>query len=134
MIISFVLGLVFLAIALFSYIKETRFLQKAEQATGRVVDLRRNAGTDSHGSAFITYYPIIHFQNREGREVEYEGGIGSDPPAYKIGQTVEMYYDPDNPKAIQMHKFWSQYGAAFLFGILGLVFMLIGVGVFMQGR
>jgi hypothetical protein len=110
-----VLGLTFAAPAvlhLFSYAR----------AEGSVVDY------NDYGD--VTY-PIIQFMTPDGRRWEFEEDWGSDPPAFKLEQKVNVLYDPGNPRNAFIDSFISLWILPGIFWLVGGVFALIGwIGVF----
>ncbi|HEY2982253.1 MAG TPA: DUF3592 domain-containing protein, partial [Anaerolineales bacterium] len=92
------IGLVMLAIAGMLYFREQSFLQRAETATGTVTDF--NMSSSSEGGS--SYCPVIEFSTRDGQPVRYYGNVCSAPPAFDLGDQVEVLYDPDNLDNVQM--------------------------------
>lgn len=76
---------------------------RGESAIGRVVEMEES--TDGEGSCCV-YSPVIEF-NANGRPVRFEGGNASDPPAYRVGQEVEVLYLPDNPSRAAINSFYE---------------------------
>jgi len=117
------IGLILLAIGAFLYFREASFLSKAEKVTGTVTDLQFSSSSDGGGS----YCPVIDFDTKAGEPVRYYGNVCSQPPAYDIGDKVDVVYDPADIKHVQMNSFWSQYLGAIIFGGLALMFLLLGL-------
>ncbi len=113
------LGLILPAIAGVLYLNEQKFLSRAEQVTGTVVDLDRSDDA---------YCPVIEFQTKRGEPVRYYGNVCSSPPSYDLGERVDVVYDPQNIRHVQMTGFWSQYVGVFVLGVIGLPFFLLGFG------
>lgn len=77
--------------------------QNGEQTTGTVIAMEENE--DSEGSC-CTYSPIVEFQ-ANGQSYTFESNNASDPPAYKVGQSVPVLYDPADPANAQINR-WSE--------------------------
>jgi hypothetical protein len=123
------IGLILLAIAGYVYYQEQSFLGRAELATGTVSDFTISTETDGTGR---TYCPKIDFTTKDGQQVLYYANVCSSPPAYEVGQQVEVYYDPHNIKDVQMNDFWSQYVGVIVLSCIGLPFFALGiVGILM---
>ncbi len=134
-LLSLAIGSVLLAIAAFFFSQEQSFLQRAVSTTGTITDLAASTSTDSHGFDSTSYCPVIDFRTKDGQTVEYQSSVCSDPPAYTVGQKVDMVYDPQNLKATQMqHSFFDEYLGVIFPGIPGIIFLVIGVGLFMGAR
>lgn len=116
-------GILLLAISGLLYLGEANFLSRAVPATGTVTDLERSSSSEGGYS----YCPVIQFTSRDGQVVSYEGNVCSDPPAYAIGDRVELVYDPEDPEHVQMDNFWSKYVAVFVTGVIGAPLTLVGL-------
>ena len=116
-------GLLMLAIAGFLFTKEQSFLARAETVTGTVVDLDLSSSSDN-GSA---YCPVIEFDTKAGEPVRYYGNVCSNPPSYDIGDQVDVLYDPQNIRTVQMTGFWSQYTGVIVLSCIGTPFLLIAI-------
>ena len=103
------------------YVREQRFLARAQPASATVVDL--DLSSDSDGSS--TFCPVIEFTTEAGEPVRYYGNVCSNPPAYNVGQQVEVVYDPQEITHVQMSGFWSQYTGVVVLTCIGLPFLLI---------
>jgi hypothetical protein len=60
---------------------------------GTVIDLEKNGSGKKS-----TYMPKIEFITDTGQKVMYVYRSGSNPPAYSIGQRVNIIYSKDNPE------------------------------------
>ncbi|MCE9646004.1 MAG: DUF3592 domain-containing protein [Chloroflexi bacterium] len=121
--ISTVLGLILMLIAGYLYTREVSFLKTAETVTGRVVDLQYSSSSDGGGS----YCPVIDFDTKAGEPVRYYGNVCTAPPAYDIGDRVDVVYDPANIKHVALDSFWSKYLGAFVLTVIGLPFLILGI-------
>ena len=102
--------------------RDTRaFLASAVQAEGKVIELVR-----SHK----TYRPVIRFIDRRGQAVEFTSSAGSSPPIYAVGEKVAVLYLPEKPRNAEVDDFFVIWGGLIILGILGIVFFLIGAGLF----
>lgn len=91
---------------------------KGEITTGKVVEL--DESSDSDGGCCV-YTPIIEFQVN-GQTYRFDGDNASYPPAYQIGETVPVIYDPEDPDTAQINK-WSE---RWLFPIIIIPAMILG--------
>jgi hypothetical protein len=117
------LGVLLLLIAGVVYLGEANFLRRAEPATGTVVELFRSI----HDEGGNSYCPVFQFTTREGHVVSYRGNVCASPPAYKVGDRVELFYDPADLNHVQMNSFWSKYVGVFVLGVIGAPFTLLGL-------
>jgi len=124
-------GVVLLAITLWVYSREQAFVAGASHVTGTVVDLSRGSGS-SGGSV---YYPVFAFRTDRGDSVQVRANAGSNPPSWRVGDRVEVLYDPADPQAARMAGFFHLHIGSFVFGILAVVFGAIGgIWLYVAGR
>ncbi len=115
------IGLVLALVAATLYTSERRFVTTATRATGTVVELEGQ--TDSDGDRM--YYPRVRFTTEAGESVTFRGRVGSRPPSYHVGETVEVLYRPGDAAGARIKGF-SLYLGTFVTGLLALIFGGIG--------
>ena len=71
--------------------------------TGSVVRLEES--NSSEGGCCV-YSPVIEF-SANGQTHSLEGDNASDPPAYQVGEVVNVIYDPADPSTAQINK-WTE--------------------------
>lgn len=96
---------------------------------GRVVEVVSRAIRPGES---ILYYPVIEFSDAIGQRVQFEAELGSRPPAYRVGQTVRVVYDPADVTQAQIDSrlacWFVPGGLAALSGLailLGFMFRLL---------
>lgn len=85
---------------------------------GTVIDMIRDDGTQA---------PVVRFSLGNGTMHTYTSSMYSNPPAYDIGENVELWYDPANPDAVSMSGMDSWFIPVFL-GAFFLIFGGVGYG------
>ena len=122
---SFVFGLIFLTAAMLCfgtsflfYKKSKAYLAKAGKAEGTVKDLEKSGGV---------YYPIFEFQPPDGKPVTIKATTGSDPPSYKIGDKVDVVFDPKSPHEAKVNTIFQTYLESLISGALGALIFVIGL-------
>ncbi len=70
--------------------------------------------------------PVVTYQIN-GNQYSFESDIASSPPAYRIGDTVTVQYDPEQPEKATIKSFWSSWLPMLLFGGFGSLVTLISV-------
>jgi hypothetical protein len=113
-------GAILLAIDAFWIVTEQNFLHRAATVTGTVVDMDMS---DS------SYCPKIDFTAPDGTKVLFFGNMCSSPPAYNIGDHVQLLMGPKNPKNVQMKNFWGEYTGPLILMAVGLPFLLAAVWI-----
>lgn len=117
-------GIGMLAATCFTYIDTNTFLKNAIKAEGTVIELIRSRSDDS-----ITYQPVVVFVSQKGEEIEFTSSVGSNPPSYSKGQTVEIFYLPENPQTAEINGFFSLWGVPIILGAMGGIFSTVGASI-----
>jgi hypothetical protein len=119
----FGIGGVLLVVALLLWNSTRDFLARAQSTRGAVVELREKRDDDG-----TTYTPVVRFSTADGREITYAESFSTNPPAYDVGEEVEVLYlaeDSSNARIKGWTSLWL--GVAICSG-LGLIFTAIGAG------
>lgn len=76
---------------------------------GRTLYRLQSTGERAHGTVLFselkrtlhgaTYYPVVQFATSTGSPVQFRDRMGSDPPAYRDGEPVDVLYFADSPEA-----------------------------------
>jgi len=90
---------------------------EGETTTGRVVRLEES--NSSEGGCCV-YSPVVEF-DVNGQTYSFESDNASDPPAYDVGEEVNVIYHPSEPNTAQINK-WSE---RWLFPIIIIPVMII---------
>lgn len=78
--------------------------QEGVTTTGTVTELE---ASDSSEGGCCVYSPVIEFTANNGQTYTFEGDTASDPPAYDVGEQVDVLYDPNDPDTAQINK-WTE--------------------------
>lgn len=125
-VIFALIGVGMLAGAYFSLQNTTEFLETASAKSGVVTDLIRSRSSDSNA-----YYPVVRFEDDQGRLVEFRSSSGTNPPAYDRGEKVNVLFTPGKAESARIDGFFSLWGVTLIVGGLGTAFFLIGGGMFL---
>jgi hypothetical protein len=85
--------------------------------TGTVVRLEESSSGEG---GCCVYSPVVEF-NANGQTYSFEGDNASDPPAYEVGEVVNVIYHPSDPNTAQIDK-WSE---RWLFPIIIIPVMIL---------
>ena len=110
------IGIGLLAGAGYLYYNTSSFVDGARKAPGTVMALKSGA-------------PEIRFRAHDGREIQFTSGASSKPPAYSVGETVEVLYRPDRPEDAEVNAFMSLWLGVIILGALGSMFALTSAGL-----
>lgn len=119
-------GVASLVIAGFLYLRQRDFLSKAQLASGVVTSLRTSRDDDGQDM----FAPVVDFRTQTGQQATYQSSLYSRPCKYKVGDPVELLYNPDKPSDAQIKGRSMNYLPMLIVGGLGVVFALVGVIMF----
>lgn len=122
-LICFIAGVAFLLFYVIRRSKRRKLQYHGTATKGRVVEII----SESRAGRGIFYYPIVRFTRDDGEHVQYKYSDGAIPAAYRKGDEVKIYYQPDHPEDFIIE---GQQRTDILFLLLGLI--LIGGGIFFQ--
>ena len=108
-------GVVLLGIAYFLWMRTKQFVATAHPVKGTVISMLM----DSEGASA----PVFKFTASNGDMIEKRDTMYSTPPAHKVGDIVEILYDPNNPQDARVVKSSSLYFAPILLAVMGVVFI-----------
>jgi len=111
-------GLLFFGGGVFELAASYRFQATAVRTVGTVVENvpKTQEDTSHNGTVETLYYPRIRFQTASGREIFFlREDVGTNPPWHKLGETVNVLYDPRNPSAARIKSWWSLWGDPSMF-------------------
>ena len=113
------ISLVCLVLGLGNYFQERDFLARAELDAGTITAYELHVRNDGKSE----YCPRIEFTTKAGDPVAVQGSdCPNRPDKSKIGQQVQVYYDPKNPDSYEEKTTFTGYD--------GLILGLIGAGFF----
>ncbi len=107
------------------YARQRAFVRSSATTSGIVVALIENREMYELSS----YFPQVTFQTSTGRKITFQSEMGSSPEARRIGDPVVVRYRRDRPDVAEIDGFMSLWGPTLLFGALGVVFLVVGLGV-----
>jgi len=108
-------GVILLGIAYFLWMRTKAFMATARPVKGTVISML----TDSEGASA----PVFKFTASNGDVIEKRDTMYSTPPAHKVGDIVDILYDPNDPQNARVAKSSSLYFAPILLAVMGVAFM-----------
>lgn len=96
--------------------KEQKFIERARVTQGTVIELA--ARRSSKGGT--TYYPIVEFTDHTGQKTKIGSSYSSNPAAYEVGETVDVYYEPGKTSEAEIKGFFHNGLVYSLQGLWGL--------------
>ncbi|WP_418120325.1 DUF3592 domain-containing protein [Variovorax sp. 350MFTsu5.1] len=120
-------GLVLCAVAWLLHHNTATFIASASRTQGEVMRLLHVESSKRNESG--TWKPLVRFKAPSGEIIEFAPSSSSSPPAYEVGETVDVFFDPNDPQDAMLDGFFSLWGGAAITGGLGLVFLLVTAGL-----
>jgi len=121
-LICMAMGSVFVLVACGFAVRDLVRTVGAEVATGEVIAV--NAETGSKGSTM--YRPTVQFPTDRG-PVTITGLVASNPPAYRVGESVRVYYNRADPSAAIIDSFVERLLISVVFGGVGIATVAVGL-------
>jgi tetratricopeptide (TPR) repeat protein len=115
------IGLSLLSVSLFLFLRQKLFLGRARLTSGEVIGINQRASR--HGPL---RYPVVRFQTPFGQAVEFEATVGTSFQAYRVGQRIQVVYDPENPQKASIRSFAQQWLGCLIVGLIGTAFLCAG--------
>jgi hypothetical protein len=123
-IIIFLVGLLFLGVAVFMYYRGNALSKRCtKEVTATVIEVIEKINSDSDGVSYL-YYPKFEY-NVRGEKIIKEGSDGSFPSKYVENQKVQLLYNPDKPTEFVVKGEKESLIIPIVFGVLGIL-MLVG--------
>jgi len=118
-------GFVLLGVAGFLTFRVSSFIGRSRPATGIVTALSSVESRDSNSNPQLTYAPVFSFETAGGRTYTITSRSSSNPPAFEVGEAVNVLYDPADPDGARIDSFWQLWGVPVLLGSMGTFFFAI---------
>lgn len=119
------IGLILLAGAYFSYSTVQRSITEYRLTKGTIIDFvpktKKNEAGGNTGMA-----PVVLFR-ADGDTITHTSNIFANPPAFELGQEVELYYDEKDPSNALINDFMQLYLLPLVLAIIGGSFSIIGL-------
>jgi hypothetical protein len=125
-VVVLIIGIAATLAGLYLIFDTVGLLNRSLKATATVTELKYN----SDGLA----YPVLQFSNNHGSIVTTRLNEAQKPPAYAIGDRVEIIYDSNNPGNVRVNSVFGIWLAPTLTTILGVVFLSTGSMHFLGSR
>ena len=125
-----IIGVALIAGGVFMYFRTGELVKNCtEKATATVVDMREEMDTSSETIRYI-YRPVISYQ-AGGQTLEKELSTTSNTPAYRIGETLEILYNPNKVDEFLVSG-ENQNFTWILLSALGIIFLAGGIYVLVK--
>jgi hypothetical protein len=125
------IGLLVLALAAWSFWSTKTWLTRTVEVSGTVIEMVRVRDSDNTG---YLYYPRVRYTTTDGRTIEFDSSLRTNPPAYRTGQSVQVLYDPGVPDYAVIRGFFSLWLMTVILTFIGSVFLIVGTAMVVMSR
>jgi hypothetical protein len=70
--------------------------------------------------------PVVEFRTKRNQRIRLEGKISISPSPYRVGERIDVFYDPADPSGALIDAFGERWFLPLLFGGFGAVFLIVG--------
>lgn len=112
-------GLLFFAGVILIYGSQYLFMKEAHKTTGLVIGFDIPKGK-------VLKRPIIEFYASDQQKHTYHHSEGTNPPKYRQGEEVTVYYNPLNPEDVSLGY---SFIPMIILSIFGLIFTAVGMAM-----
>jgi Protein of unknown function (DUF3592) len=109
------IAVVLFVLALFCVVLDKRLALLGQRVQGVVVD---------HKLEEDCFFPVIEFQDRDGRTRREATNMGRGVKKPPIGSRVMIIYDPIGKGGCEVDRFWRRSGFAIVLCLLGVIFVI----------
>ena len=105
--------------------QESSFSERSIPTRGTIVKLVDYR--DSDGDTM--YRPVAEYFDARGRRYEFSSNTSSSSPGFRIGEEVDILYDPLKPHDARIDTWGQRFLLPVIFSGMGSLFVLIGLGL-----
>lgn len=129
-VITTLLGVILLLYSFFSLYQINKFVNNSVKTNGIVTSIKQNNIRDKSPEANLHSYTSakVQFTTLKGTTIEFDPDtIDMNPPRYKVGETLAVYYNPNNPSKAKVDSLTSLWFPMVVPGLVGLITFLLGI-------
>jgi hypothetical protein len=123
-VVLWIVGLIFILIPLINIIKRAIKSKRCTAITSATITAIKERTITRNNIDSTTYIPTVSY-TVNGQQCSREFAKAYVPGTYRVGQTVEIMYNPDKPTEINKHGSSNKADVVIL--IIGFVIILVGV-------
>jgi uncharacterized protein (UPF0333 family) len=119
------IGIIFFTIGCFILVSTVKFKEKAEVTDAVITDIEVDSYRGSNGKRQTSHDVFVKY-TVDGEE--YESEYGEYTSGMRVGQEVEVYYDPENPGDARTGSYFLPVifmGIGGLFIVIGFAFVIV---------
>lgn len=112
--------------------RSTEFKRRAIPLTGTVIEMISTPSTNRRTQNLYLFAPRYCFRTPAGKEMTVISPDSSHPPAYKVGQSVTVFFDPQTEEA-RLNTWMELTGGPILLALFCCAMLAVGVLIMGQG-
>lgn len=116
-IIVILAAIVPLGVSAYLFMNTRKFVNAATKTKGTVIRLDPREG--SKGGTI--YLPIFEFRTLDGQVITVAHDSAQKPAQYKVGQSIDVLYNPENPQDAKISGSTNLYMLPVIFAVVGVV-------------
>lgn len=110
-------------------VHQSRALLRVESSGLRTRGVVSALSSSSSGSGGRSYYPVVTYTDRAGNTMRFRDNIGSNPPMYRVNDSVTVLYSPGEAASARIDRgIWNWLPSAILY-LLGVSLSLVSIGL-----
>lgn len=125
MILLFI-GLALLMLGIVSFSRARRLMSNGSLVLATVVENIPSRGSEGG----VMYTPLMEY-SIDGSVRSFSPSAMANPPAYAVGEKINLIYDPNNNNDIRIRSYWGVYLASNILLAIALPMVLISIGYFL---
>jgi hypothetical protein len=110
--------------AVWTFFSQQRKMENRVTAVGSVVELTTRVTTSGRASMIC---PIVEFTAPSGEKIRFTSDFGSRPAGHKIGQSVNVRYDPVDPQQAEIESAMTLWLTPLIMVIMGIIVCCLAV-------
>ena len=111
--------------AVWTYFKQQRIMEGRVAVTGTVVELTDRITASGRASMIC---PVVEFTVvPSGETIRFTSEFGSRPAGHKVGQSVNVRYDPAEPQKAEIESKMTLWLVPLILAFMGIVACCLGV-------
>lgn len=123
MLAGILVGAVFVAFGCYGMRRQRHLARVGQVTAAQVVDLKEERTSGPDGDDGSVFYPVVAFHVADGRAVRTPTRSGGYPPPARVGERVEVIYDPANPQNVALYPFRKSESA------LPIIALIVGIAI-----
>ncbi len=104
--------------AVWAYFKQRSQMESRIPVTGTVVELVHRSTTGGRSGIFC---PVVEFGLPSGERITFTSDFGSRPASHKVGQSVNVRYDPTDPRKAEIESGMTTWLAPVILVFMGAI-------------